>query len=79
MSTTSETSSSEEKMSESSPVPDSLLHLVALDVKWFVTLHHNILEARDALVLSGDMIEKNMEKLVRPKGTNTHRGGMYTF
>lgn len=76
---TSESSSTEEKSSESSSSPDSSNHLVALDVKWFVSLHHTLLRARDALVCTSDMIEKNMEKLLRPKGTNTQGGGMYSF
>lgn len=76
---TSESSSTEEKSSESSSAPDSSLHLVALDVRWFVSLHHTLLGARDAVVVAGDMIEKNMEKLLRPKGTNTQGGSMYSF
>lgn len=76
---TSESSNTEEKKSESSSPPDSSLHLVALDLKWFVTLHHALLSARDAVVLAGDMIEKNTEKILRPKGNNSGRGGMYAF
>eukprot|EP00903_Cladosiphon_okamuranus_P006555 g6403.t1 len=76
---TSESTSTEEKSSESSSSPDSSNHLVALDIKWFVSLHHTLLRARDALVCTGDMIEKNTEKLLRPKGTNTQGGGMYSF
>ncbi|CAB1118571.1 unnamed protein product [Ectocarpus sp. CCAP 1310/34] len=76
---TSESTSTEEKTSESSFAPDSANYLIALDVKWFVSLHHTLLRARDSLVLAADMIEKNMEKLLRPKGTNTQGGGMYSF
>ncbi|CAM9762502.1 unnamed protein product [Pylaiella littoralis] len=76
---TSASSSTEEKSSESSASPDSSNHLVALDIKWFVSLHHTLLRARDSLVCAADMIEKNMEKLLRPKGTNTQGGGMYSF
>ena len=76
---TSESTSTEEKSSESPASPDSSNHLVALDIKWFVSLHHTLLRARDALVFTSDMIEKNMEKLLRPKGTNTQGGGMYSF
>ncbi|CAM9903251.1 unnamed protein product [Scytosiphon promiscuus] len=76
---TSESSSKEEKTSESTSSPDSSNHLIALDIKWFVSLHHILLKARDSLVCAADMIEKNMEKLVRPKGTNTQGGGMYSF
>lgn len=76
---TSDSSSTEEKTSESSFAPDSTNHLVALDMKWFVSLHHTLLKARDSLICAADMIEKNMEKLLRPKGTNTQGGGMYAF
>lgn len=76
---TSESTSTEEKSSESSSSPDSSNHLIALDIKWFVSLHHTLLKARDSLVCGADMIEKNMEKLLRPKGTNTQGGGMYSF
>lgn len=73
---TSESSSTEEKSSESSFSPDSANHLIAIDIKWFVSLHHTLLKARDALVCAGDMIEKNKEKILRPKGTNPQGGGM---
>ncbi len=73
---TSESSSVEEKSSEASFPPDSANHLVAIDIKWFVSLHRTLLRARDALVFSADMIEKNKEKILRPKGNNPQGGGM---
>lgn len=76
---TANSTSTEEKVTDPPIVPDSRLHLVALDVKWFTTFHRAVLGARNAMVLAGDMIEKNMEKMVRPKGTNTQGGGMYSF
>lgn len=76
---TSNSESSEEKLSESSYAPDITLHIVALDLKWYVSLHHTVLATRDALMIAADMVDKNMEKLLRPKGTNTHGGGMYAF
>lgn len=79
MSKTSESSSSEEKQSESSSPPDATLHIVALDMKWYVSLHQVLANARDAVVLAADMIEKNTEKIKHPKGTNTQGGAMYSF
>lgn len=79
VSKTSESSSSEEKQTEISSPPDVALHIVAYDLKWYVSLHHALVDARDAVFLASDKIEKNMEKLIRPKGSNTQGGSMYTF
>lgn len=75
---TSKSCSSEEKVSETSSPPDAMQHIVALDLKCYVSLHHTLMAARDALMIVGDMIDKNMEKLQRPKGTN-QSSGMYAY
>ncbi|CAM9580476.1 unnamed protein product [Discosporangium mesarthrocarpum] len=74
------TSTSEEESStEASFSPDAFLRIVAIDVTAYVTLHHALLGARNGLAVAGDMIEKNMEKIVRPKGNGNASGAMFAF
>ncbi|CAM9178235.1 unnamed protein product [Ascophyllum nodosum] len=79
LSKTSDSSTTEDKTSQGWSAPDSSLHLIAIDVSCFVDLHHMALQARDALIISADMIGKNVKKLQKPKGTNNRGSSMYSF
>lgn len=76
---TSNSSSTEEKTTLGWAAPDSSLRLVAIDIAWFVQLHHIAVLCRDGMIIAVDMIEKNMDKIIKPKGDNNRDGGMYAF
>ncbi|CAM9510092.1 unnamed protein product [Choristocarpus tenellus] len=76
----SSSTSEEESSKSASYSPDYALQIVDIDTNEYISLHHSLLKARNGLLIAGDMVEKNIEKIMHPKGTNTSRGsGMYAF
>mmetsp|Transcript_3835 Transcript_3835/g.9851 ORF Transcript_3835/g.9851 Transcript_3835/m.9851 type:complete len:248 (+) Transcript_3835:57-800(+) len=70
-------SHSETKNVAATPVPDAIASLVALDTNWYFQLCYSIEIIRDAYLCSFDCINKNRNKLERPKGEGA--GGMNMF
>lgn len=68
---------SETKVVTSKLVPDYCHYLVATDVKWWFTLRDALRQVQDSYLTVCDAMEKNMEKVARPKGSGG--GGMAMY
>lgn len=63
-----------DSVTTSSPVDDWLAQLVVLDVKWYFNLAHLLEGLRDQYAITFDVIEKNKDKITRPRGSGAHGG-----
>jgi len=70
------TKSTESSQSTQAPLRDHILHVVALDQKWFFRLQSLHQETMDVFAFICDLMIKNLEKVKNPRGTG---GKGYTY
>ncbi|CAM9297260.1 unnamed protein product [Phaeothamnion confervicola] len=70
--------STDEKVTDAAGVPDAWLQLASIDVKCYVGLRELAGATAEALLVTADMVDKNGEKIRRPKG-NGSDGGSAAF
>lgn len=58
----------------SEPGQDALAHVVALDVKWFCSLARTLEGLRDQYAVTFDVIDKNKDKILLPRGAGDRAG-----
>lgn len=72
------TSSEKETATASAPVEDWVSNIVAVDVKWYFNLARTLEAVRDQYAVTYDIIEKNREKILLPRG-NSDRAAFSMF
>jgi len=73
---TSESNSTDVTNTDGVSSHDAIEYLVALDVKWYFNLYDTMEYLRDTIAIVNDVLEKNHDKVSRPKG---ERGGKGHF
>ncbi|RHY87583.1 hypothetical protein DYB37_000393 [Aphanomyces astaci] len=64
---TSQVESTDESSSESSVIPDLLVYVVAVDVKWYFNLQRTLESVADHYAFTLDAVEKNSSKIKLPR------------
>lgn len=72
------TSSDKETATASAPVEDWASNVVAVDLKWYFNLARTLEGVRDQYAVTYDIIEKNREKILLPRG-NSDRAAFSMF
>ncbi|TMW60291.1 hypothetical protein Poli38472_000333 [Pythium oligandrum] len=66
-----------ESSTSAAPVDDWIAQVVAIDVKWFYNLARTLEIVRDAYAIVYDRVEKNKDKILRPRNQERAGYGMY--
>jgi len=69
-------SGSKKDVSSSTPCPDAVAHITAVDVNWFLRLYATLDRVRTAYAVVADFLEKNEKRISQPKGSGS---GMSMF
>ncbi|RHZ20787.1 hypothetical protein DYB31_005883 [Aphanomyces astaci] len=72
---TSQVESTDESSSESSVIPDLLVYVVAVDVKWYFNLQRTLESVADHYAFTLDAVEKNSSKIKLPRAAAAMSGG----
>ncbi|KAF1329743.1 Proteasome activator subunit 1, partial [Globisporangium splendens] len=72
------TSLDKETATSGTVVDDWVSYIVAVDVKWYFNLAHTLEAIRDQYAVTADIIEKNKDKIVLPRG-NSDRAAFSMF
>jgi len=65
------------KTTSAAPLEDAVAHIVDLDVARYIELAYLLETARDAYIFVGDALEKNKEKITKPKGDGANAMSMF--
>ena len=65
------------RSSSKSPLEDAVAHIVDLDVAQYFALTYLLESTRDAYIAVGDALEKNKEKITKPKGEGGNAMSMF--